>query len=1063
VIHRIILSFLALLVALTIPSLSRGEVPEIPANDSGDKSVYDSQALTVPLLTPEEARASFVLPDGFAVDVYASEPDVQQPVALTWDAAGRMWVAESYTYAEAKIGFDTELSDRVLIFSDTDGDGTADERKVFIDGVKRLSSVAVGLGGVWLMCSPEVLFVPDANHDDIPDGPPIVVLDGFDAGPIHHNFANGLRWGPDGWLYGRHGIQATSFVGPPGSPDHQRVLTSCSIWRYNPVTTVYEIVCDGTTNSWGMDWDADGNLFFINTVIGHLWHALPNAHLERMYGSDPNPYVYELMPQIADHVHWDEGSENWSDAKQANLSGGTDAAGGGHAHSGFMIYQDTNWPDAMRGDLFTLNFHGRRMNRDRLERRGAGFVGQHGQDSMFTSDVWFRGVELSTGPDGCVYVLDWSDIGECHENDGVHRHSGRIFRIRYGDVSGTHPDLNAFSDNELVDGLTSPSQWMARMSRRVLANRYAPKGTIQLAIAKSNSTPFNIEAKQAVLAELDRRIERSNKRSDTLEFLWTRYSLGGISWPLADRLFRSHDEVIAGWAWQLWTQQRSSQLATTRQPTKLQTADNSDATAIAPHAQELAAMAQSLTQSTTGLTRLYAAGCLSRIDQPELFWPIAQQLAGSTDLATDRDFPLMLWYSLEPQLLSNLSRSLTILSSTQLPQIRTFIARRIASEPNARETNLGLLTQIAIKTGDPTQKSQIVSGMLAGLAGLQRVEPPQEWDILAEQLEKIDDPDTQQTLSNLLILFGDGQQIETLKSIALDNSQVIEMRKSVLRTLLQADDPSVLEVAKQLIWERDLGPIAVELLAVHATQTDLAWAISVFNQLRPNAQQMLIRTLVGKKDRIPLLFEAIEQESISRDAVPAVVLRQLDLIATTDVSERLAELFPNYEPTAEAVKKKMIAVEELLLGLDLADDRGPGRQNEHVISGKKLFTERCSSCHKLFGEGNNIGPELTGAQRTNIRYFVENVVNPSAAVSDRFRIEMFVLQSGAIETGVPLVETKSTVVLQTTQKQITIAVDDIEERKQTAQSLMPTGLLDDLNPSQIQDLHSYFSSDSVPD
>ena len=121
---------------------------------------------------------------------------------------GRLWIAENYTYAEPGKRFDLHLRDRILVFEDNDHDGRFDKRTVFTDDVQQLTSVEVGHGGVWALCPPQLLFFPDKNYDGVPDGPAEVVLDGFKVPTVnYHNFANGLHWGPDGWLYGRCGAQ----------------------------------------------------------------------------------------------------------------------------------------------------------------------------------------------------------------------------------------------------------------------------------------------------------------------------------------------------------------------------------------------------------------------------------------------------------------------------------------------------------------------------------------------------------------------------------------------------------------------------------------------------------------------------------------------------------------------------------------------------------------------------------------------------------------------------------------------------------------------------------------
>ena len=409
---------LSLAAFLAFAALAQADFPAIYNSDPGDAQPP----------TPQESLKMLKLPSGFKATLFAAEPDVQNPIGMAWDAKGRMWVAENYTYAERSKRFDLGLQDRVIILEDQDWDGVAETRKVFTEDVQMLTSVEVGRGGVWLMCPPRVLFIPDANQDDIPDGPPQVMIDGFTvAKDNYHNFANGLRFGPDGWLYGRCGHSCPGLLGVPGTPDDQRIPMKGGIWRFHPERKIVEVLTHGTTNPWGHDWDQNGEMFFINTVTGHLWHLIHGAHL--MDSSTMNPLVYDKLDTIADHYHYDR-SGSWTESRD----GKANSLGGGHAHIGMMIYQGDQWPEQYRDKLFTLNMHGRRANVERLERNGSGYVGKHEPDVFLTDDPWFRGIEISTGPDGSGFILDWSDTGECHDSTGVHRSSGRIFRISYGEA-----------------------------------------------------------------------------------------------------------------------------------------------------------------------------------------------------------------------------------------------------------------------------------------------------------------------------------------------------------------------------------------------------------------------------------------------------------------------------------------------------------------------------------------------------------------------------------------------------------------------------------------------------
>lgn len=408
----------------------------VPLQAADFPTPYNSERSTEPLMPAEQAARGMVMLPGFKCTVFASEPDVQNPIAMAWDSNGRMWVAENYTYAGTSQRFDLGLRDRVIILEDKDNDGQAESRKVFTDQVQMLTSVELGRSGVWLMCPPQLLFIPDRNADDVPDGPAEVVLDGFTVAEAnYHNFANGLRWGPDGWLYGRCGHSCPGRLGVPGTPDELRVPVKGGLWRYHPERKVVEVLTYGTTNPWGHDWDANGECFFINTVTGHLWHLITGSHLKDSNPS-PNPAIYDRLDTIADHYHFDA-TGGWQRAKELT----SDAYGGGHSHIGMMIYQGDAWPESYRGNLFTLNQHGRRTNVDRLERMGCGYVGRHQPDLFKSIDPYFRGLEISTGPDGNAFILDWSDIGECHEYTGVHRTSGRVFKISYGDPRPPKPML----------------------------------------------------------------------------------------------------------------------------------------------------------------------------------------------------------------------------------------------------------------------------------------------------------------------------------------------------------------------------------------------------------------------------------------------------------------------------------------------------------------------------------------------------------------------------------------------------------------------------------------------
>jgi putative membrane-bound dehydrogenase-like protein len=583
---------------------------------------------------PDEAPGKMTVPEGFKVTLFAGEPDVVQPMAFTFDDRGRLWVVECLSYPRW-LQPGQEGRDRIVIFEDTDGDGKFDKKTVFADKLANVSGIAWGHGGVWLTAVPYFLFIPDRNHDDVPDGPPEILLDGWDL-KAKHNVFNKPTWGPDGWLYACNGILSNSRVGKPGTPDDQRVPMNCGVWRYHPVTRKFEVVCTGTTNPWGLDWDEYGRGFITNCVIKHVFQVIPGAHYERMFGEDKSAAaIYGLMPSPADHIHWAGGA--WTDARGGEKHS---EAGGGHAHVGAMVYLGDNWPDSYRGHLFTLNLHGHRMSHDVVEPKGSGVVVKHAKDFLFANDTWFRGLDCQYGPDGGVYVSDWTDTGECHNYDKVDTTNGRIYKVTYGDVKPLKVDLSKLSDAELVARLDSSGQrneWYSRHARRILHER-ASAGKLLPDVGSGLMHPPRNEID--AVGDLRR--------------LWTAHSAGLLDERLTEEALSNPFEHHRAWAITLALEGR---------------------TASAGIGKKLAEMARG---DVSPVVRLALASAVQRLTVADRL-PIAEALIAHEEDAADANLPLMYWYAIEPIASSDREKAVALLAKAKIPLVRQFITRRIAS------------------------------------------------------------------------------------------------------------------------------------------------------------------------------------------------------------------------------------------------------------------------------------------------------------------------------------------------------------------------------------------------
>ena len=984
----------------------------------------NTQSLDIPFTPPQDALKRIELPDGFRATLFASEPDVHQPIGATFDSKGRLWVAECYTYSDRKEQFNTKLNDRIVIFEDEDNDGVFDSRKIFWDQGKRVTGIEIGFGGVWVTAAPHLLFIPDRDGDDVPDGEPEVLLDGFNHATVRHNFVNGPRWGPDGWLYGRHGILATSYVGAPGATHSQRQPINCGIWRYHPIHRKFEAVAHGTTNPFGFDYDRHGEMFFINTVIGHLFHVVPGARYRRMSGSHFNPHTYQVIEQTADHFHWDVGSEKWTGAREHGISDATDAAGGGHAHSGLMIYQGDNWPEEFRNKLFTLNFHGKRMNSESLHLEGNSYVAKHGRDYFKTSDPWFRGVELLSGPDGGVYVLDWSDIGECHEHDGVHRTSGRIFKLTYGTPEPPkHKDLAVLSNEQLIDLFDEPNQWYARQARRLLQER--AEGIREKLTERME---VNTAAVPQLLEKLhDCLIQKFNDGSEVEQQLQSMWALQACNLASSEWLITQTDhtdEHIRAWAVRMLTD---------------------GLTSVDSHvADRFATLAKT---DPSGLVRLYLASALPRL-KPKDAIRLATALTEHESDANDRVQPNLIWYGIEPAIVANPDKALDLAEVSKMPSVRTNVIRRLTYEIENQPETMERIVAMLSETKSSSRRQQILSGMWLALDGIQQTPAPKNWPDLSSELVVSGDQQTKDYVQRLNVIFGDGRTIEELKSVVSNNKATIEKRRIAIQALARAEHvPQFFKTLKPQLKNQWLAE-DVLLAMVKCNQPDVAPAIiKWFGRLSPRCKTRAINTLVSRERWTGDLLEALESKKIAVSAITSSHARQISNFGNEKLTARLTKVWGQVNSTSAEREEQMAKLRRQLTPEFL--------NKANLEQGRSLFEKNCSSCHVMYGQGGRIGPDLTGSDRKNLNYLLENIVAPSSVVAETFQTSVIMLEDGRLLTGVVSEQNERTLKLQTKEELLTLDRTLIEESKRTKLSLMPDGLLDTLSDEEKRDLFGY--------
>jgi putative membrane-bound dehydrogenase-like protein len=999
---------LAILVCLTaLAFCNQAFADEFPAlaNSEADRSAEPMAA--------EAAAKAMKLPAGFRATVFASEPDVQNPIAMTWDSRGRLWVAENFTYAENKQRFDLSFRDRVLVFEDTNHDGVADSRVVFTDRVQMLTSVEVGHGGVWLMCPPQVLFIPDANADLVPDGPAQVVLDGFEVAQAnYHNYANGLRFGPDGWLYGRCGGSCPGRIGAPGTPTEQRFALEGGMWRYHPVRRSVEVLTAGTTNPWGHDWNEFGELFFVNTVNGHFWHGIPGAHFNRPFNLDPNPRTYETIDTHADHYHFDTG-KSWT----ASRDGAANSLGGGHAHCGAMFYSGNQWPKEYHGQFLTMNFHGRRLNQEAVVRRGSGYVASHRPDFALMADPFFRGMDLSVGPDGTVTMIDWSDTGECHESTGVHRTSGRIYQIAYGDERLALPvkDIASLTAGELIAIHEGGDEWSVRQARLALHQRVADGDSLDQEFAVLKQFVASNDPLTAVRAAM------------TLVACGRADNETAMSW-----LTLRHEHLRA---WGVRALVDSFPIDDVYGPrATVKQVDESLLETFVKQAQT----------DESALVRLQLASALQRMPVDKRA-RLATALMTRAEDANDHNLPLLVWYGLMPVAESDPSSLVDVAMTSLWPKTQLLIARRLAEDMHQQMQPMNELLLEASKADDSV-KSNIARGIADAMKGWAKAPEPANWRAFSASVDQANEPLTA-LVRELGVVFGDGRAMSEIRTLVLDEKAEIGVRRSALISLVNQKPDDLKDICVKLLGDQRLSAIAAKGLAADENADNAKLLIKNFGRFRGTDRAGIIATLVSRKTFASELVDAIGRGEISRSMLSAYDARQIRSFGDEALNSRLADAWGETRESPQERKDKMVALkEQLAKSNDLPTDLGKGRV---------IFQELCGKCHRMYGEGQKIGPDLTGSNRDNLDYLIENIIDPSAVISKEFRMSVLSLADGRVLNGVIVSKNNRTTTLLMQTETVTIENEEIEEVKLTSQSPMPDGQLDALSEAQVRDLFGY--------
>jgi putative membrane-bound dehydrogenase-like protein len=945
------------------------------------------------------------VPEGFEVKVFAAEPDVVNPIGIDFDHKGRAYVLECLQYPrKAPIG--SKGADRIRVYEDTKGTGVADKVTTFAEGLNLATGIAVGYGGVFVGEAPYLLFLEDTKGTGKADKR-TVVLDGFGYQDTHETL-NSFIWGPDGWLYGCHGVFTHSRVGKPGTPDKDRVPINAGIWRYHPKTQKFEVFAEGTSNPWGFDYDENGSGFLTACVIPHLFHIVPGGRYIRQAGQNFNPYNYGQIREICDHVHYFGGSSHVGNIDPRRL-----AVGGGHAHSGCLIYQGGAFPEKWNGRVFMMNLHGARVNTDILKRNGSTYIGSHGEDFLIANDPNFRAIQLRTGPDGSIFMTDWYDPQICHNPDPNiwDRDTGRIYKVGYKASGGRQPpgDLSTRTNAELVELLKDKNSWWWRQALLILQER----------------------GDKSVTPQLKEMVHTSADPHHALRALWALFGVGAFDEAFACDAIKHAEPWVRTWAVRLL-----GEMSTTLSDSTWKLLGELARKEPSPDVRLQLALSCQRWQPCEG--RLHLLGYL---------------MLRAEDV-NDPAIPLMLWVAYEPSIVSGYTAELKWLTEhDHAPIVRTHILPRVLRRLNAtgKQEHLDAALR-ALDSIEPESMIVAADGLLEGMRGL-RINATDAWRRLSESRRRSNNVAVRERIRRLGLHFGDAHAVAETTTLARNNQADLQSRIQAVQGLGLAQGGEALKALLELASADVPVPLKQETLrAVGHFEDDEVPSVfmSQWQKLPPELRTETIGLLVGRKKWAEALLDRLKKGPLTKQDLSENDVRRVLAHNDAELTKKVESIWGKLrEQTPAKVEEQLVKFRRQFA--DMPGDRK---------AGQAVFEKNCMVCHKLKGQGNEVGPDLTGANRRDIEYLLVNIIDPNRVVGKDYYTATVVDKSGRSISGLLAEDTPERVVLKGENAKLTVIPrTDIDAFQVEERSLMPEGLPEKMNDKDFRDLIAYLMED----
>jgi putative heme-binding domain-containing protein len=506
-----------------------------------------------------------------------------------------------------------------------------------------------------------------------------------------------------------------------------------------------------------------------------------------------------------------------------------------------------------------------------------------------------------------------------------------------------------------------------------------------------------------------------------LRALWTLHVINGIRSDELLRLMNDSDEHIRSWAIQLDLERGVVSPATVEQLAKMARDDSSQ------------------------LVRLYVASALQSLPLDQR-WTIAEGLAAHAEDADDHNLPLMIWYGVEPLVPADARRAVQLAYASKIPTVWKFIIRRAAAQDDTMPEALTTLYH-----ANDVQRHLILDEILVSLEGRVGVTMPGPWTPVYNSLLKSDNASIREKADLVALAFGDRRILPRMRDVLSDGSASLESRQRALDILVAGNDRDAAPALIAALDQAELRSKAIKALGAYDDPNTPTELLRRYESLTDQEKQDAINTLASRSSYVTALLDAIEAEKVNRKDVHAYTIRQLQGFKDASIVERLQKVWGTIRETSADKKARIAELRNELEG-QLAD--------ADLSHGRAVFNKTCSTCHTLFGYGEKIGPDITGSNRANLDYILENAIDPSAVVGKDYQMTALILDDGRGITGLIQKETDSAITIRTFNDSLVIAKSAIEIRALSPLSLMPEGQFDQLSKEELRDLIAYLASPS---